>query len=211
MQAPDLPVLFLSATLAMLAVGPLVVAYAHTHPRLTRWVDRFVLVCIVALVALEVAPQVVQEGGYASLLFLLMGLFGPTLMERASRRLQRGTHIGTLVLALAGLILHTLADGAVLAAGSGWALSLAVVLHTLPVGMAVWWLLSPSFGRALPVAVLAIMAAGTLTGFHFGITLSEMLDAQTWAWFQALVAGAILHVVFGRPHLEGHERNSVSS
>src|SRR3546814_4970293 len=34
------------------------------------------------------------------------------------------------------------------------------------------------------------------------LTLGAALGATGWAWFQALVAGTILHVVFGRPHID---------
>jgi uncharacterized membrane protein YraQ (UPF0718 family) len=95
----------------------------------------------------------------------------------------------------------------VLAPGNGadWALPLAIVLHSIPVGMAVWWLLAPHFGATLPVVALAAMALGTVVGYRFGAPINALLGAEAWAWFQSFVAGTILHVIFGRPHLHGAE------
>lgn len=199
---------FLIGTLVALAAGPVLFAAARRHPRVLAFLDRFVLVSIVALVAFEVVPGTYSAGGAWSLAFLLAGLFGPTLMERAFERAQREAHLATLALAIVGLILHALADGAVLAPGGArdWALPAAVVLHSVPFGMAVWWLLAPSFGPWPPVVTLAAMGAGTVLGYHYGVSLSHVAGEQAWAWFQSLVAGSILHVIFGRPHLEsgGH-------
>jgi len=194
---------FLVGTLLALAAAPVLFAGAQRRPRVLAFLDRFVLVSIVALVALEVVPGTVADGGAWSIAFLLAGLFGPTLMERAFHRAQREAHIATLALAVIGLVLHTLADGAVLAPGGAdsWALPAAVVLHTLPVGMAVWWLLAPSFGPWPPTLALLAMGLGTVAGYRYGVSLSHMLGDQAWAWFQSLVAGSILHVIFGRPHL----------
>ncbi|MCI0749207.1 MAG: hypothetical protein L0Y32_01510 [Nevskiales bacterium] len=194
---------FLLCTLFALACGPLLYAAAQRRPRALAFLDGFVLVSITGLVVVEVLPETFKHGGLWSLAFLLGGLLGPTLLERAFRRVQREAHIVTLALATAGLILHTLADGPILALSQGgdWALPLAVVLHSIPVGMAVWWLLAPSFGPWPPALALLALGAGTVAGYRYGVSLSEMLGEQAWAWFQSVVAGTILHVIFGRPHL----------
>src|SRR3546814_18717777 len=54
------------------------------------------------------------------------------------------------------------------------------------------------------------MCAGTVVGYVFGPTLGAALGATGWAWFQALVAGTILHVVFGRPHIDPDARHRAS-
>lgn len=200
---------FLFATLLALAAGPVLFAAARRSARTLAFLDGFVLVSIAGLVILEVVPGTFMEGGPWSLAFLVAGLFGPTLLERLFRRAERETHIGALALAVCGLVFHALADGVVLAPGAAtdWALPAAVVVHSIPVGMAVWWLLAPHFGAWPPVLALLAMGAGTVTGYHYGAPLNEMLSAQAWAWFQSLVAGTILHVIFGRPHLHGAEED----
>jgi uncharacterized protein len=200
---------FLLGFVAALVASPLLYTLTHDRPRAARALDLFILVSMTALIVVEVAPETLEHGGTASIAFFLAGLIGPTLLERGFRRARREAHIGALALAMAGMMLHTLADGVVLAADlsapGAWALPLAVVLHSVPVGLAVWWLLAPAFGPRWPATVLGLMVVGTLVGFVFGAGLERILDAQAWAWLQALVAGSILHVVFGRPHLaHGH-------
>ncbi|MGH8442125.1 MAG: permease [Nevskiaceae bacterium] len=197
---------FLLATLLALAAGPVLYAAARRSARTLAFLDGFVLVSIAGLVVLEVVPGTFMEGGLWSLAFLLAGLFGPTVLERLFRQAERQAHIGALLLAICGLVFHALADGVALAPNGGdWALPAAVVVHSLPVGMAVWWLLAPNFGGAPPALALLAMGAGTIAGYHYGVSLSGMLGAQGWAWFQSLVAGTLLHVIFGRPHLHGTE------
>lgn len=202
-----MPSPFLFLTLLALVAGPLLYGVARRGPRALAFLDGFVLISIAGLVVLEVVPGTYMEGGAWSFAFLLAGLFGPTLLERLFRRAQREAHIGALALAISGLVLHALADGAVLAPRDGvdWALPAAVVLHSIPVGMGVWWLLAPSFGRGPPLLALLAMGLGTLAGYRYGLSLSGMMGQEAWAWFQSLVAGTLLHVIFGRPHLHGAE------
>lgn len=204
-----MPSAFLLATLIALAAGPVLYAAARANPRTLAFLDGFVLVSIAGLVVLEVVPGTFLQGGAWSLAFLLAGLFGPTLLERAFRNAERQAHIAALALAVVGLVLHALVDGVVLvpAAGQDWALPAAVVVHSIPVGMAVWWLLAPHFGRGPPLLALLAMIAGTVAGYRYGPSLNALLSDQAWAWFQSLVAGTILHVIFGRPHLHGPEED----
>lgn len=192
----------LIATLLALLCGPLLFAASQDRPRLQQSIDLFVLLSVTALVLIEVVPPIYQTGGLWSFAFLGAGLLGPTLIEHALAKLRRNTHLATLLLAVTGLIAHSLGDGAALspAAGGSTALALAVVIHSVPVGLLVWWLMAPVFGRSIPALTLAAMCASTVAGYLLGPQLSEGLDTQGWAWFQALVAGSILHVVFGRPH-----------
>src|SRR5204863_289328 len=77
--------------------------------------DGFVLVSIAGLVLLEVVPGAFSAGGITSALFVLIGLLGPTLVEHLMTRARREAHIAALVLAITGLVLHSIADGAALA------------------------------------------------------------------------------------------------
>src|SRR3546814_3949896 len=105
-----------------------------------------------------------------------------------------------------GLVAHSLGDGVALSSGGDAhldiALPLAVAVHSVPVGLLVWWLLFPVFGIWPPLLAILAMCAGTVVGYVFGPTLGAALGATGWAWIQALVAGTILHVVFGRPRTD---------
>lgn len=203
----------LLATLTALMCGPLLFALARPRPSLLAFLDGFVLVSISGLVLLEVLPGTYGEGGAWSLAFIALGAIGPSLVEHGLQRARREAHLATLALAVLGLLLHSVADGAALTPGHAAheghghareALAIAIVVHSVPVGLVVWWVMAPVFGRGLPAATLLLMGLGTVLGYVFGLELSAVLGAQAFAWFQALVAGSILHVVFGRPHLSPH-------
>lgn len=198
-------VLPLLATLTALMSGPLLYALARRRPAFLALLDGFVLVSIAGLVLLEVLPGAYSEGGAWSLAFVVIGAFGPSLVERTLHKARRKAHLATLALAVLGLVLHSVGDGVALTAGEAHAhgaLGIAVVVHSVPVGLVVWWVMAPVFGRGLPALTLSLMCAGTVAGYLFGEQLSAALGTSAFAWFQALVAGSILHVVFGRPHLE---------
>ena len=197
--------ILLIATLAALASAPLWYLLARRRPALLSFLDGFVLVGISGLVLLEVLPAAFVDGGGWSLAFLALGLLGPTALEHGLARLRRGAHLTALALAIVGLVLHSVGDGAALIAEDAHthgALGLAIAIHSLPVGLVVWWLLYPVFGAWLPALALLAMCAGTVAGYTFGLSVAALLGTAGWAWFQALIAGSILHVIFGRPHLD---------
>lgn len=203
----------LLATLAALICGPMLYALARRRPTVLRVLDPLIVVCVAGLVLVEVLPPLFRDGGWWSAAFLLVGLLGPTLFEHLITRARREAHIAALGLAIVGLLLHSLGDGIALSPAGGahghhHALGLAVALHSLPVGLLVWWLMAPAFGNGPPAAVIAAMGAVTVFGYGFGTDLNQWLGAQGWEWLQALIAGSILHVVFGRPHLQdGHHHH----
>jgi uncharacterized membrane protein YraQ (UPF0718 family) len=196
--------ILLLASLAALGLGPLAYRFAGRQHNLLAVLDGFVFVAIGGLVVLSVLPESMAQGGWPTLGFVLIGFAGPTVAEHLFHRAAKGTHQATLALGLLGLCLHALVDGAALGTTAGTQLTAAVVLHRLPVGLAIWWLLRPHFGVALPGLVLGLVAAATGAGYGIGPTLSASLSGQSVAWFQAFVAGSLLHVVFFRPHLDDH-------
>lgn len=70
----------------------------------------------------------------------------------------------------------------------------AVLLHRLPIGIALWWTLSPRYGRAAAYGTLIAMAGATTLGFFGGAWLAPGIAAISV--FEAFVAGALLHVIF---------------
>ena len=141
---------------------------------------------------------------------MLAGIFGPDLLEKLFKRSARQVHMSVLVFAVAGLALHAIFDGIALPhadQGHGdhshahQSLGLAIVLHRVPVAITIWWLLRPALGKLWASLVLALVAVGTVFGFVAGGELLPGMGGEYAVWFQAFIAGAILHVVFNRPHL----------
>lgn len=193
---------YLPATLAALACGPVLYALARPRPRLRRVFDVAVWIGVLALLALETLPEGLAVGGIIGASFFLLGLLGPSALEHGLRSLARETHLVALLMALAGLAVHAIADGAVLAAvGPGQDdLGAAVALHSLPIGLAICWVAIPALGWPRALAVLLAVAVATLFGYAVTPDLKQWLGPTAWAWTQMAVAGLLLHALAGRPH-----------
>lgn len=187
----------LALSLVVFAAGPLVFALSRRFRALLSGIHGFVVGSVAPLVVFFVVPGAVDVAGGWALVASGCGLALLTLMERVSHvRPERVHNIGS-VLALVGLLLHTLLDGLAVHEGAEGNLALlaAVVLHRLPVAITVWWLVRPAFGRSAAWGVLALAALFTSLGFLLGEGPLEVLDSEGAALFSAFVGGALLHVV----------------
>lgn len=106
------------------------------------------------------------------------------------------------VLILAGLGLHALVDGAAIALPDAHghaddALGLGVVLHRLPLAMALWSLARPAWGKAWAGGVLGFMGALTTLGFILAETVLHDLPSGALGVVQAGVGGGLLHLLIG--------------
>ena len=74
-------------------------------------------------------------------------------------------------------------------------LAFGVILHRIPVGMAIWWTVRPKLGSAVAVGALAIIAIATSAAYVLGEPVIELMEGNSVAYFQAFVAGTLLHVI----------------
>ncbi len=184
--------------LLLLVTGSLVVgpALAWVWPSGKAWralLDGLSLSLVGGLCLLHLAPHAVLEGGLWSLAAGAIGLVGPALAHRTP-----GRRVWLVVAALAVLV-HSAIDGAAIGVVGG-ALSLAVVGHQLPVGLAIWTLAGRVPRGPVPAAAVAWGAIGavalaTVVGFVVGAPLVERLPESVVAPLEALVAGGLLHVI----------------
>jgi uncharacterized protein len=202
--------MFLAASLVALLLGPVLYRIFEPRRHFYEVLDGFVVVVITGIVVLELLPDVMGKGLFWSILFVLLGLVGPTLLEKAFHRAENQVHRAALVLGLIGLVLHSFLDGIALrdvpamSGATDTLLPLGVAVHTVPVALTIWWLLFPRFGAGLAGVFLALMGVGTVAGYIAGPELEPMLAGLGIALFRALVAGSILHVIFHRPHVAHH-------
>ena len=191
--------LYLIAALAALAAGPLLDAGARRRRGFVPVLDGLVMAAIPGLIFLEFVPSAVGEGQWGVLLALLAGFALPVVVEKTTRRAGHRTHLWALLAGLSGFALHSALDGAALStlpAGAPASLPLAAVLHRLPVGVAVWWLVAKEVNRRAGIASLAMLMLATLGGYAFGGAADRLaLDSGVLLLYQAAVGGSLVHVV----------------
>lgn len=202
--------LALISSIAALAVGPLVHFWVHARPAPLAVLEGFILTAIGGLVLLHILPHGWEVAGWPVAVAALVGALGPEVVERLFHHgAARRVHLLALGLALAGLLVHAALDGVALVGGahgefgsSDTGMTLAVILHRIPVGLTIWWLLRHPHSPALALGTLGLIAVATVVGYGIGPRLLAGLSGRGLGLFQALVAGTLLHVVWHCPH--GH-------
>ncbi len=196
--------LYLLASCIALLLGPLFYRFFSTGNGLQKGLDGFIFVSLGGLVLVHILPELLEHGGFLAIVFVIIGIWGPTLSERLFHRYSEVTHNLTLFLGIGGLLLHTITDGGAMILaqqeGNSILLALGIILHRLPVGVAIWWLLKPQVGSRWAMAVLAAMMLLTCVGYFAGEQLLSHLSLENTVYLQAFVTGSILHVVLHQPH-----------
>ena len=203
---------YLLSSLALLA-GPLLSALAARYPASREGLKGFVLVTITGIVCLHIVPDAWHLAGFLSVVMGSLGLAFPLLLETVFRRALQKAHLAVLIIAAAGIVLHAVMDGMALLpvmAGEhahGNELALGVIIHRLPVGIAIWWVLRPQFGASLALVTFALIIGATGAGYYLGAGV--FADSAVWlALFQSFVAGSLIHVaLFGVSHDHDHDHD----
>ena len=184
----------------ILGAVPVIYRLCRGRSQALTALDGFVFVSMGGIILLDFLPQALEAGGWPCVVFAVLGVGLPTVIERRAHRLGEHFHRAALYLGLLGLLIHSMLDGVYLGssgADSGL-LPLAVILHRLPVGLTVWWLVRWSRGRAAAMLLLGVLAVLTALGYFAGAGLLDGLSGKGLAWFQSLVAGSLFHVVLHR-------------
>ncbi|MCY4398602.1 MAG: permease [Gemmatimonadetes bacterium] len=191
---------YLIAALLALAAGPLVDAGARGRRGFIPVLDGLVMLAIPGLIFLQFVPTAAQDGDWGVLIALLAGFALPVVAERTTSRAGARAHRWALVAGLTGFLVHSALDGAAIAtlpASAPPSLGLAIVIHRLPVGIAVWWLVAQEIDRRAGVAVLAGLVAATVVGYAILVGGDPQLLAASGGLtlYQAAVGGSLVHVV----------------
>ncbi len=194
----------LLASLLALLVAPLLDRVMASRATAPAALDGFVVVAISGVVLGHIFPHAVEEAGWIALPAAIVGLVLPTLLHHLS---ARKSHAIVAALALAGIGGHAFLDGVALTEhgipGSR-AIAWAVVLHRVPDGLAIWWLVRPTRGFGAAASLLLAIAAATVLGFHEGGRILESAPPPILGVLQAAIGGSLLHVVvFHAPQGEG--------
>ncbi|BAJ04235.1 hypothetical protein [Shewanella violacea] len=205
--------LYLLASCIALLLGPVFYRFFSTEHGLQKGLDGFIFVSLGGLVLLHILPELLEHGGFISIIFVIIGVWGPTASEKLFHRYSEVTHNLTLILGVGGLLLHTITDGGAMVLAQqddvSILLALGIILHRLPVGLAIWWLVKPQVGSRWAMAVLAGMMLLTGVGYFAGEQMLTHLSLDNTVYLQAFVTGSILHVVLHQPH--GHHSQDETS
>ena len=169
--------------------------------------DSLIIAALMLLMALFLIPESWKELGYSSIALILAGYLVPGLLESLIKKAAHTLHMVSLLLALAGLALHAMLDGAALNTGGNDIasnLSLAIVIHRFGVGMMIWMMVQPLFGRRMAFGVLGFASLATVGGFLLSEKLLGLEGGFAISVIQALVIGMIIHSLIHRSHGASH-------
>jgi hypothetical protein len=204
--------LFLILSIMVLAIAPFMAKVYDKSPHFEDTLSGFLLIVLGGIVLAELMPLSYANGGWLSIPLALLGLTGPTLIEKLFHKAADGTHQITLIIGFSGLLLHTMVDGASLNefksidSASKW-LPLAIVLHRIPVALSVLWIIRPVFGFKAVWMALSGLAVFTVFGYVLGVQMESAMNSKSFAWLQAFVSGALMHVLLHRPRRDHHHHN----
>ena len=190
-----------------LFIGPILYQWLRQGGFVAKAFDSLIIAALIVLMAFLLIPESWQALGYWSVALILAGYLLPGFLEQLIKKAAHTFHLVSLVLALVGLALHAMLDGAALTVGHGAVtsnLSLAIVLHRFGVGMMLWMMVQPVFGKRKTFFVLGFVGLATLGGYLLSETILSMEDDHAMSIIQALITGMIVHSLIHRSHAEGH-------
>ena len=197
----------LIASIFALGVGPLIYQTFGPLKRTDKIVSGFILIVIAATIFFEVLPDAYEVIGYLSVGLALLGFLGPSFIETLFAKTATKTHQITILLGIIGLILHASIDGAALhgvdMSNQHDNLSLAIILHRLPVGLTIWWLLKPLIGERYALLTILAMAIATSGGYLLSMQINQFHSSYAMLAIQSFISGSLLHVVIHKPHDDG--------
>jgi len=190
-----------------LFTGPILYLWLRRGGFVARAFDSVIVVVLVILMAFLLIPESWDELGYWSVILMFGGYLLPGLLESLIKKAAHTLHLISLVLALAGLALHAMLDGAALMVGNGDAgsgLGLAIVLHRFGVGLMLWMMVQPIFGKRIAFGVLGFVGLATVFGYLLSEPILGLEGDYAISILQALIIGMIVHSLIHRSHGESH-------
>ncbi len=196
-------VLMLSLSIISLFIGPVLYYWLRQGGFVARTLDSLIIAVLVALMVVWLIPESWSMLGYWSVVLMLAGYLVPGLLEILIKKAAHSLHLISLALALLGLALHAVLDGAGLAGSEVQTpenLALAIVVHRLSVGLMLWMMVQPVFGKRAAFGVLGFVALATIGGYFLSETFLVLEGDEVMSVIQALIIGAIVHSLIHRSH-----------
>ena len=189
-----------------LCAGPLMVYLLRANAWSTVALDSFCLITISGFALLHLLPESAEQAGWLVLPLALLGFVLPSIAERTLHHGDAGVRKTVLLLAVFGIAAHAILDGLFLEAGgraheghehagthelTAW----AVILHRIPEGLGIWWIVPRTLGTRAAVWITATSVLATLFGYFLGGQVLTEDSQNALALLQSLLVGSLLHVV----------------
>lgn len=189
------PIYSLIASLAVLAIGPLVAFIGPKNPKYPKIFQ----ILLVALVLVFIGLEVANHAGHIDFLrfgvLMVAAMFIARWIEhRLAKRLkgeEEGSNTFTMVAVVLGMAIHAVMDGVVLKE-SYFYLPMAIIVHRIPASLLTWQMLAGRGKPLLAIGLLVLIGIGTLIGYSWAKELLPSHD--TFQYVQAIVAGGLLHL-----------------
>ena len=213
--------LVLILSILALFVGVGIYPLVKSKPSLISFFDAFVLISVIGLTLMHLIPHSVEGAGLWGVLAVCVGFGVPMLMHKfphfhphEGESESKLTQV-LLIIALIGVITHTLLDGMGLsmmhvedtAHANRMMLGLGVLFHRLPVGMFLGMMLIPRMGYKRAIGIATAMAVATALGFILGHFALPMASLTLLNAIQGLISGTLLHVIFHNVSLQGRSES----
>ena len=189
-----------------LCAGPMLVWLLRSHAWSTVMLDSFCLITVSGFALLHLLPESVAQAGWMVLPLAMLGFVLPSIAERTLHHGHPSTRRVVILLAVLGISAHATLDGLFLNVGgcahhghgheathelTAW----AVILHRIPEGLGIWWIVPRTLGLQSAVILTAVSIAGTSFGYFLGDTVLTDGSQSGLALLQSLLVGSLLHVV----------------
>jgi len=193
-------------SLITLFSGPLLYQWMQANRSMAKSFDRVLVGLLLLIIALLLIPEMFTVLSWVAPGLILAGYLLPGLLEKLVRRAAEKLHLASLIAAAVGLLLHAMLDGAGLAGSKiqgSLGLALVIILHRFGVGMILWMVMRPAFGRKGAWLTLGAVAAATIVGFEFSQAILPLAGDRSIAGIQAVIVGTIMHSLIHREHVHG--------
>lgn len=197
---------FLALGFLALCAGPLMVWLLRSHTWSTVVLDSFCLITISGFALLHLLPESAEQAGWLVLPLALLGFVLPSVAERTLHHGHPGMRRVVIALAILGIAAHATLDGLFLNVGGDVHLNhehagtheltaWAVILHRIPEGLGIWWIVPRTLGVLPAVLITVASIAATLFGYFLGGSVLTDDSQNALAMLQSLLVGSLLHVV----------------
>lgn len=190
------PIYSLIASLAVLAVGPLVALFGPKNQKPSKILQVLLVLVVLVFIGLEVANHASHINFLSFGIIMVAAMFVAgwiehTLAKRLKSDQTGGSQTFTMVAVVLGMAIHAVMDGVVLKE-SYFYLPMAIIVHRIPASLLTWQVLAGRGKPMLAIGLLVLIGIGTLVGYNWAKELLPSHD--NFQYVQAIVAGGLLHL-----------------